>query len=155
MLRFECDAMLVKLARYLRCLGYDATWDLEAPLARRIDRADREGRVFLTRSRRLEHQEQLPHRLVVLASEDPVEQVRELVASVGLDPEAQLFTRCIRCNVELGVLVKDDALRVRVHAATFASYERFFGCPSCGTVFWKGSHVRNTCRKLGLRDASE
>jgi uncharacterized protein with PIN domain len=154
-MRFECDGMLVKLARYLRCVGYDATWDLEAPLARRIDRADRESRIFLTRSRRLEHQERLPRQLVVLASEDPVQQVRELVAAIGLDPQVLLFTRCIRCNVELVALAKDDALRARVHAATFASYAHFYGCPACGTVFWKGSHVRNTCRKLGLRDASE
>jgi uncharacterized protein with PIN domain len=31
----------------------------------------------------------------------------------------------------------------------------FYTCPQCGTVFWKGSHVRNTCRKLRLPSAEE
>jgi uncharacterized protein len=153
--RFEVDAMLVKLARYLRCLGYDATWDLDGPLARAIDRADREERVFLTRSRHLEHQQRTPHRLVVLKSDDPVEQVREVAAATGIDLESHAFTRCIRCNVPLAPTAKDDSVRARVHAATFASYDRFFECPSCRTVFWKGSHVRNTCRKLRIADVSE
>jgi hypothetical protein len=153
--RFEVDAMLIKLARYLRCLGYDARWGASESLASRIERADADGRVFLTRNHNVGHQERLPKRIMFVRGDDPVEQLRQLVDALHLDPRTRMFTRCIRCNVELSEVEKDEALAARVPARTFASYARFYTCPSCGTIFWKGSHVRNTCRKLRLPDASE
>ena len=153
--RFEVDAMLVKLAHYLRVLGIDAAYDLGASLATRIDRADAEGRVFLTRNHRIGHQEREPKRIHLVGPEDPVEQLREVVAKFRIDPQARLFTRCIRCNVELAPLPRDASLAARVPERVLASYRQFWTCPGCRTVFWKGSHVRNTCAKLGLPDASE
>ena len=152
--RFEVDAMLVKLAHYLRVLGCDAEYDLEASLATRIERADAQGRVFLTRNHRIRHQEREPARMLLLGSEDPVEQLCEVIAATGVDPQARLFSRCIRCNVALEDVEK-DAVVARVPERVFETYRRFYSCPRCGTTFWKGSHVRNTCRKLGLPDASE
>lgn len=147
--------MLVKLAHYLRVLGIDAACDPGASLATRIDRADADGRVFLTRNHRIRHQEREPKRMFLVASEDAVEQLREVVGEFRVDPQARLFSRCIRCNVELVAIEKDAALAKRVPERVFAAYRRFWTCPSCATIFWKGSHVRNTCTKLGLEDASE
>jgi len=152
---FEVDSMLVKLGRYLRCLGYDAQWDPERSLATRIERADAESRVFLTRNRNVGHQVPVPARVLFLACDDAVEQLWQVVRELGLDPYRHLFARCIRCNVPLAVIEKSPAVAARVPARTFACYARFYTCPQCGTIFWKGSHVRNTCRKLGLRDVSE
>jgi uncharacterized protein with PIN domain len=151
----EVDAMLVKLGRYLRCLGYDAEWDPERSLATRIERADAQGRVFLTRNHNIGHQVAAPRRMLFLADDDPVEQLWRVITELGLDPEPRLFTRCIRCNVVLVEIEKSPAVAARVPASTFASYAHFYTCPSCGTVFWKGTHVRNTCRKLRLPDAAE
>jgi uncharacterized protein len=153
-LRFEVDAMLVKLAHYLRVLGYDAEYDLRASLATRIARTDASGRVLLTRNRRIGQQGQGPARMLVVAAEDPVEQLREVIATFAIDPEERLFSRCIRCNVALA-RVDTETVAASVPEGVFASYRAFTACPSCGTVFWKGSHVRNTCRKLGLPDVSE
>jgi len=153
--RFEVDAMLVKLARYLRVIGCDATCSPELSLPTRIERADAEERVFVTRSRRIEHQEHAPKRMLVLESEDAVDQLHQVVAASGIDATAKLFTRCIRCNVELAAIAKDASLAARVPPRVLESYARFWTCPSCATVFWKGSHVSNTCRKLRLRDAAE
>jgi uncharacterized protein with PIN domain len=152
--RFEVDGMLVKLARYLRVLGYDARWDLDLPLAERIARADLEDRIFVSRSHHIGHQVALPRRFLRVLADDPVEQLREVVAAAPLDPASRLFTRCIRCNVELAEVAKNEVAG-RVPARTLEAYERFYTCPSCATVFWKGSHVRNTCRKLGIPDAAE
>src|SRR5947207_2609029 len=100
-LRFAVDAMLVKLGRYLRCLGYDAEWEPESSLATRIERADAQDRVFLTRNQNVGHQVPAPRRALFLASDDPVEQLWRVIDELGLDTERYLFTRCIRCNVEL------------------------------------------------------
>lgn len=154
-LRFAVDAMLVKLGRYLRCLGYDSEWDLGLSLATRIERADAQNRVFLTRNHNIGHQLASPQRILFLADDDPVEQLWHVIGELRLDPQRYLFTRCILCNVQLVDIEKNAAVEARVPANTFASYARFFTCPSCGTIFWKGTHVRNTCRKLRLPDASE
>lgn len=154
-MRFSVDAMLVKLARYLRVIGHDAVWDFESSLATSIERADHENRVFLTRNHNVGHQYPLPRRWLLIRADDPVEQLRHVIREYGIDPEERLFSRCICCNVELVEIVKSPELAARVAERVFHSYRRFFTCPRCDTVFWKGTHVRNTCRKLGLPDVSE
>ena len=154
-LRFSVDAMLVKLARYLRVIGYDAVWDLESSLATCIERADAEGRVFITRNHNLGHQQPLPQRYLIIHEDDPVEQLQRVMIEYGIDPKTRLFSRCICCNVELVEIETSAELATRVPERVLRTYRRFFTCPRCDTVFWKGTHVRNTCRKLGLPDASE
>jgi hypothetical protein len=139
----------------LRCLGYDAEWDPGRSLATRIERADAEARVFLTRNHNIGHQIATPKSVLFLEDDDPVEQLWRVIQELGLDPAQRLFTRCIRCNVVLVEIEKGTEVAARVPANTFASHERFYTCPSCGTIFWKGTHVRNTCRKLRLPDAAE
>jgi len=145
--RFEVDAMLVKLARYLRCLGYDASCEPELSLARRLARAKAQGRAFLTRSTRVDEP---GVKVVLVRRDDPVEQLAQVIGEARLDPRARLFTRCIRCNVPLAEVRKDEAVRARVPAGVWLQHERYWSCPSCATVFWHGSHVANTCRKLGI-----
>ena len=147
---FLVDHMLIKLGKYLRILGHDAVW---IPGERSLDlvaRANREGRVFLTRNARLRHQEPRAARSVLISSDDPVIQLREVVHALHLQPEALLFTRCIRCNLPLEKVSDKAAIEDRVHPNVYECYRSFYRCPDCGTVFWKGSHVRNTCRKLGI-----
>lgn len=149
-IRFLCDHMLVKLGKYLRILGYDAEWDPRRRTHELIRRANDEGRVFLTRNRRLESEYPRPARPVVFREDDPVAQLNALAARFGLEKQSGLFSACIRCNCPLDPVADKEEIRDRVHPAVFERHERFFRCPSCGTVFWHGSHVRNTCRKLGL-----
>jgi len=151
--RFVVDGMLEKLGRYLRCAGWDALGDADLSTASRVELANRDGRVFLTRNRHLRHHHPLPLREQRIVAGDPVEQMREVLALWPLEREL-LFTRCVRCNVELDEIER-EAARARVAPRVFERYRRFFRCPACATVFWKGPHVRNTCRKLGLPDVSE
>lgn len=148
--RFEFDHMLVKLGKYLRILGYDAAWEPGIRTHELIHRANREGRVFVTRNRQIREQYPPAREAVVLAEDDPVEQLRALGRALDLDLHSGLFSKCIRCNVPLDAVPDKAAVRARVHPNVFDRYDRFFTCPACGTVFWHGSHVRNTCRKLGV-----
>jgi len=148
--RFALDTMLIKLGKYLRCLGYDAQWDAELGTRDLILRANAEDRLFLTRNRRIERHYPLPLRMLVLEPDDPVLQLATLVRQCGLDVRATLFSRCIRCNVELEALPDREAARGRVPEGVFLKYRDFYRCPSCATLFWRGTHVENTCRKLGI-----
>jgi len=147
--RFCADGMAIQLGKYLRCLGYDAVWDVRLPTRLLARRAAAEGRVLLTRNTHVGEQFTVEGPLVRLASEDPVAQLREVAAAVGIDAR-WAFTRCIRCNVALDPVADLEAVRARVPAEVFPRHRRFFTCPSCGTVFWRGSHVARTCAKLGV-----
>ena len=145
------DHMVIRLGKYLRIVGYDAEWDILVRTHDLIVRANNEGRIFITRNRRLPCQYPVPKQAIVMTETDPVQQLRQLEVELGIDTRSRLFVRCIRCNVDL--LPVDDAstLTGRVHPNVLRQHTSFYTCPSCGTVFWRGSHVRNTCRKLGLQ----
>jgi uncharacterized protein with PIN domain len=152
--RFLVDHMLIKLGKYLRIVGLDAAYVGGVRTHELIARANEERRAFLTRNTRLADQYPPADRVLVLREVDPVAQLAAVLEAFGVDPHAGLFSRCIRCNVELEELAElaelgDDAAHVPPRVR--ARHERFWRCPACATVFWRGTHVENTCRKLGLR----
>ena len=144
------DHMLIKLGKYLRIIGYDAAWDRLVRTHALIARANAEGRFFLTRNTHIAEQYLQPEKLFVLRETDPVKQLQIVVREFKLDPQAKFFSKCIRCNVFLEKIDSKEKIRLKVHPNVYARFADFFRCPSCCTVFWRGSHVANTCRKLGL-----
>jgi uncharacterized protein with PIN domain len=152
--RFLVDGMAIRLGKYLRCLGYDAEWERGVGTRELARRASAEGRVLLTRNSRLGSEIEPPERWIVLAAEDPVAQLQQVVGTLDLDRLELLFTRCIRCNVALEIATPED-VAARVLEPVRARHDQFFRCPRCATIFWRGSHVENTCRKLGLAPPSE
>lgn len=146
--RFIVDNMLLKLGKYLRILGYDAEWNAEMTTHDLIRLANEEQKIFLSRNTRLQDEYPPVNTVVLIKSTDPVEQLAQVVNELGLDAESGLFTKCIKCNVFLDEVSEKIEIKDRVHPNVYACYENFFTCPRCGTVFWKGSHVRNTLKKL-------
>jgi uncharacterized protein len=67
--------------------------------------------------------------------------VREILPIIGpyMDPR-KVMTRCITCNVPLVAISKTD---VETHVPEFVyhRYEAFKTCPSCGRIYWAGSHA--------------
>lgn len=153
--RFMIDHMLIKLGKYLRIAGRDAEWDLKLRTHELILRANAEHRIFVTRNKRLQYQYPAPARMVLLDATDPVVQFQCLVLNLKLDVRNGLFSKCIRCNESLVEIADKSEIQSKVHPNVYARYAHFFACPKCGTIFWKGSHVRNTCRKLQVPAADE
>lgn len=146
------DHMARKLGTYLRLLGYDAAWDARLRTHDLINRANAEGRVFLTLNKSLAERYPQPRRAVVLQAAEPAEQLRELAAALNLDLQTFLFTRCALCNTPLEPVPEKGAIAALVHPNVYRQHDRFLRCPSCGRVFWRGAHARNTLRKLGLEE---
>jgi uncharacterized protein with PIN domain len=138
--RFAVDAMLGRLARWLRVLGYDACYDLAIADDVLVRMAADEDRILLTRDRHL-LRELRPPRAVEVRQDDPLLQLRELVTALGLSPPSELFTRCLLCNAPLRILPWDEALPlVPAGVRELPGFVR--QCPSCGRLYWDGSHVR-------------
>jgi hypothetical protein len=138
--------MLGRLARWLRVLGYDTSWDARSDDAALARQAAREDRILLTCDRRLAA-ERRPGRCLVLDPGDPLAQLRRVVEHFGLDAERDLFLRCTRCNVALEEVEK-SAVGDRVPERTLRELDRFTRCPRCGRVYWEGSHARRMRRAL-------
>ncbi len=138
--RFIADAMLGRLARWLRALGFDTAYDKAITDEELVRRAFEEGRYMLTRDRRLLEQWRI-HGCLVVESEAPLEQLREVVAHLGLRPPEALFTRCLVCNREL-VPAGADEVESRVPPAVRERHDAFVRCRDCGRVYWEGSHAR-------------
>ncbi len=144
--RFLADAMLGRLARWLRILGFDTAYRddwTDAELARR---AFEEERVLLTRDRRLPDEWRVP-RVLVISAERAAEQLREVAAAFPRVTGARAFTRCSRCNARLEPATRESVAGA-VPARVLREQTAFQRCPGCGRVYWEGSHVARMRRKL-------
>lgn len=138
--------MLGRLARWLRALGYDTAYDPAVDDPDLVARAGAEGRVLLTRDRHLvEHLR--PARPVLVRSEAPLAQLREVAEACRLGPPPGLFARCTVCN---GALRPATAAEVeaRVPDRVRRRGGAVWRCDGCGRVYWDGSHTRRMRRTL-------
>jgi len=146
-LRFIADANVGKLARKLRLLGLDTAYDRELDDATVAAIAANEGRVVLSKDRGLLKRSKVVYAHLV-RSEDPQEQVREVLRAFGLRPPyAGAFTRCARCNAVLAPVAKEAVLH-RLEPKTKKYFHEFKRCPGCDAVYWSGSHHQDFTRRL-------
>src|SRR3990172_9772947 len=137
--RFAADAMLGRLARWLRVLGFGTPWQAHVPDEALVRHALEEERTLLTRDRRLpEEWTRVP--VFVLRAEDLRGQLAELGARFELAARARPFTRCTRCKEAL-LPASDVEVAERVPPAVRARHQGFLRCPRCERVYWAGSHV--------------
>ena len=83
-----------------------------------------------------------------MVSEDPVEQVRQLVAMGLVEPDLRLkMHRCSVCNTILRKAKKQE-IEGCSYAPKDKAGKKFAWCPVCGRLFWMGSHATNLEEKL-------
>ncbi|MDH7594161.1 MAG: Mut7-C RNAse domain-containing protein [Methanomicrobiales archaeon] len=149
--RFVTDRMLGTLTRYLRFMGYDTKSanalaegnEKEDTLL--LDISRRENRILLTRDRELARRG--GDRAIWIASEDVLQQVRQLVEGGFVRPEIRM-SRCSLCNSLLR-----PARRHEIAGAAYAPRDNpnliFFWCPPCRKLYWMGSHGEELGRRFG------
>lgn len=136
--RFILDGHLGRLAARLRMLGLDCLYRNDAGDPELASTAVVEGRILVTRDRRLLMRKVVTSGYLV-RSLMPREQVLEVVARYRLRAWIKPFLRCIRCNHLLEPVRKADILE-RLEPLTRRYFEEFRMCRGCGQIYWKGSH---------------
>jgi uncharacterized protein with PIN domain len=93
---------------------------------------------LLTRDRGLLKRSIVTHG-IYLHSDQPDEQLKEVVGRLDLDEMLRPFSRCGLCNGLLQSVPK-ETVEDDVPARTFQYVHEYYRCDQCGKVFWKGTH---------------
>ena len=136
--RFVLDVHLGKLARYLRLLGFDTSYDrdyVDATLAA-ISRTER--RILLTRDKGLLKRKEVT-RGYWLRNTRPRLQIAEVVEALDLQRAVRVFSRCMVCNHALET-VDEAAVRDALPAGLRGQFGRVSRCLGCARLYWPGSH---------------
>ncbi|MCF6157406.1 MAG: twitching motility protein PilT [wastewater metagenome] len=145
---FILDVHLGKLAKILRMLGFDAEYRNDYHDHEIIQKSLKENRIILTRDRRLLHAKVVTHGYCI-RSENPAEQLREVLNRFDLPLQIQPFKRCTMCNCELEKIEKSKIVH-RLEPKTILYYNEFSICPGCDRIYWKGSHYEKLKEQLEL-----
>ena len=138
---FVLDNHLGKLAATLRLLGLDSVYRNDLQDAELAHISSQEGRILLTRDRRLLMRSEVTRGYCV-RSLMPRQQVVEILARFGLFPNIIPFGRCVHCNTPLQAVPKDQILE-RLEPLTRRYFDEFQRCPVCDQIYWKGSHFEH------------
>lgn len=143
--RLLLDAMLGKLATYLRMCGYDAAYALDRSVEDDdavLALARAEGRTLVTRDAALA--ERAGEDALLLRTKEVADQLREL-RDAGFELSLGEPVRCSRCN---GRLVRVTAGEATPEYAPDPDEEAVWRCPACGQCYWRGSHWDDVSRRL-------
>ncbi len=144
--KFFLDAMLGRLNKWLRVLGYDA-------ICRHILDQDqgpphfKDGRILLTRHR---ERAQRFDRVLFLRENHVGNQLAEMRSKLGIDPDRpHWFSRCLICNTPL-VKAPEEVIKENVPDHVYhENSSNIHFCPSCGRCYWPGTHRNRMEKQLG------
>jgi uncharacterized protein with PIN domain len=144
--RFLADAMLGRLAKWLRMMGCDTLYQPSYSHDKIEFLLKGEERILLTRdtlsARRWE-------RALFIRSDHVGEQLRQMKQKGYIEPDrTKWFTRCPRCNK---ILEEAPFDQVRSGVPEYVLSQNPSGiriCPSCRRFFWPGTHKDRMIRQL-------
>ncbi len=136
--RFIADAMLGKLARWMRTLGYDVEYEKSIGDEELVKRALDEDRLIITRDTLLIKRRKVRGRFIFVKSDKAAGQLKEITGQFKV-PRGMLLTRCLRCNTALIDADKGE-MEGRVPPYVFKTQEHFSVCTRCGRIYWGGTH---------------
>ena len=146
-MKFIADRTLGKLARKLRVLGFDAVYWGGGNLEGAFKTALMEGRVLLTRSRKI-REKSGDLQVLVIEANNPREQIRETLSKLQLQPAAEkFFSRCLMCNQDLLSIPKEEA-EGKVPDFIYRLYDSFHVCPRCLRLYWPGTHLQRMKKEM-------
>jgi len=140
--------MLGTLAKWLRIFGFDTFYaNSQMDDSQLIDISKNEKRVLITRDKNLlQRAKKEKLKVIEINTTDINQQINKVINQIKINPSMAL-SRCILCNTELDEIKKDEVEK-KVPKRVFDSNEKFWFCPKCKKVYWKGTHYDNMIKKI-------
>lgn len=140
---FIVDAMLGKLARWLRIIGHDTVYDPSLEDETLISVAKRDGRMLVTRDTdlfRRAMKEGAPSFLIKsLTLSEELAEMSLLIKGAFID------SRCTVCNTALIEIERSAVSDEKVPKISPLSL-----CPGCGKIYWHGGHWEGINKTLSV-----
>lgn len=147
---FMVDHNVGKLARWLRMMGYNAIFFKGGDDSAMVARALKEGRVILTRDTRIVKRRLVSSgrlKVVLFETDNPQQQICQLMAALELNSRFRPFTLCLECNRPL-VERDRERLKDRLPPYVYKTQRQYMECPDCRRIYWRGTHWQAMNRKL-------
>jgi uncharacterized protein len=145
-MKFIADAMLGRLAKWLRILGFDVLYDPALEDRQIIRIARDQERTILTRDTRMLQNRSIGNAIFV-KSDDVFQQLYELREKIDFYAE-DLAVRCVVCNGILEVIAAKGELKDLIPEYVYHNFEEFRRCSRCGRIYWEGSHYEKIRERL-------
>jgi len=144
---FIADAMLGRLAKWMRIIGCDVEYFPKISDNEISERAFHSGRIILTRDTRLIRRKINRENCFFVKYDLYQDQLKQVVKAFSIDPMENLFTRCLLCNKKL---LNIDKVFVADSVPEYVYYtkDNFKTCPSCNRLYWKATHKNNVVKQL-------
>ncbi len=137
-MQFIADAMLGRLARWLRFLGFDTLYYRDITDNKLINIAREQDRFLLTRDTRLIKRKGLRNYLLI-KDNNSYNQLLQVLEELDIR-EFNSFSRCVACNGKLIKITDKMLIKDAVPEHVFLYCKEFFRCNDCGKIYWEGSH---------------
>lgn len=138
-LQFVCDAMLGRVCRWLRLLGYEVYYDPGGSDDSLIEVAEKCGGVLLTRDMHL-YRRALRQgvRAFYVENDDFYDQFHKIACEFNLkleiDPNRSF---CPKCGGKVREAGREEVYGL-LPPGILEKYKEFWICTSCGKTYWKG-----------------
>ena len=143
---FIVDAMLGKLATWLRLTGHDAFYSTKVHDDALLQIALEQDRVLLTSDALLSRRAEEAGVECMLVRGSVDDEVASVFLKYGISPDADPSkSRCTKCNGILTHIGSDEKERIRglVPDQTYDHYAEFWLCEYCKSVFFQGGQWNN------------
>ena len=144
--KFIADAHLGKLARNLRMYGFDTQYENSFSDSEIIRISSGEKRIILTRDKGILKTGRVTHGYFV-RSENPDEQLSEVISYFQLSGKIKPLVRCLECNGIIEKVKKQEIIHL-LEPKTEKYFNEFYRCSVCKKVYWKGSHYDKMMSKM-------
>jgi len=149
-MKFIVDNNVGKLTKCLRMMGYDTLFFNGSDDWEMIMTALAEGRVILTRDTQIMKRGAVASgrlKAVLIQSDEPEQQIRQVVETLKLDCQFRPFAICLECNQPLEERSQQQ-VRDRVPPYVFQTHREYLECHACHRIYWSGTHRQAMTRKL-------
>ena len=143
---FIVDAMLGKLATWLRLTGHDTFYSTKVHDDELLRIAIDQNRILLTSDAILSRRAMNAGAEVMLVRGSVDEEVASVFSKYGISPDADPSkSRCTKCNGSLTHLKDEEKERIKnlVPEQTYNHYTDFWFCEYCKSVFFEGGQLSN------------